>query len=467
MTNRPRPRAVSRPSSARRRALARVVFAAAAVALAGCTSGGDDSADTTDPSTADTTTPSTTAAGTDPLPALPDDVALPIVFVHGFAGSAQQYESQAMRFVANGYPQERIVAYDHDGAGLDIAAYTDGLSTVIDETLAEFGVQQVYLVGHSRGTFVSSTYLEDPAHAAKVAKYVAIDGRPCPTVVPCVAPTQAGFPGQSHVEVATSAESFAMQYEFLVGDAPAVVDIEAQRAPVEISGRAVSFPANTGRQATLEIWAIDAATGARVGDEPHATVTLGPDGEFGPVELETGAHYEYALSTDTSPVTHHLYLQPYLRSSDLVRLLSSPPDGTTRANTHTGADHSALIVMRMREWHAQGDRDVLQVDVDGGEPVDAIVDGVGNAGIGLHLHDDAATPGASSLGPLPYFSEQPFQYGVDVFLPASPDASGTITVTNLPRGDSARPQTLRMPNWPSDEHSISVVFADWPVDAAA
>ena len=467
MTNRPRPRAVRGTSSARRRALGLVVFAAAAVALAGCTSGGDDSADTTDPSTADTTTPSTTAAGTDPLPALPDDVALPIVFVHGFAGSAQQYESQAMRFVANGYPQERIVAYDHDGAGLDIAAYTDGLSTVIDETLAEFGVQQVYLVGHSRGTFVSSTYLEDPAHAAKVAKYVAIDGRPCPTVVPCVAPTQAGFPGQSHVEVATSAESFAMQYEFLVGDAPAVVDIEAQRAPVEISGRAVNFPANTGRQATLEIWAIDAATGARVGDEPHATVTLGPDGEFGPVELETGAHYEYALSTDTSPVTHHLYLQPYLRSSGLVRLLSSPPDGTTRANTHTGADHSALIVMRMREWHAQGDRDVLQVDVDGGEPVDAIVDGVGNAGNGQHLHDDAATPGASSLGPLPYFSEQPFQYGVDVFLPASPDASGTITVTNLPRGDSARPQTLRMPNWPSDEHSISVVFADWPVDAAA
>ncbi|MET0738819.1 MAG: hypothetical protein ABW035_11125, partial [Acidimicrobiales bacterium] len=57
--------------------------------------------------------------GVDPLPPLPDDVALPIVFVHGFAGSAQQYESQAMRFVANGYPQDRIVAYDHDGAGTD------------------------------------------------------------------------------------------------------------------------------------------------------------------------------------------------------------------------------------------------------------------------------------------------------------------------------------------------------------
>src|SRR5690606_17630548 len=169
-------------------------------------------------------------------------------------------------------------------------------------------------------------FLGDPERAASVAKYVAIDGEPCPDVVPCVAPTQADFPGQSHVEVATSAESFAMQYEFLVGEAPEVVDIVPQREPVEISGRAVSFPANTGREATLEIWEVDAATGARFGDEPHATFQLGPDGEFGPVELVTGAHYEYALSSDDTPVVHHIYLQPYLRSSHLVRLLSSDPD---------------------------------------------------------------------------------------------------------------------------------------------
>jgi pimeloyl-ACP methyl ester carboxylesterase len=97
------------------------------------------------------------------------------VFVHGFAGSAQQYESQAIRFAANGYPQDRIVAFDHDGAGLDIAGYANGLDQLIDATLARFDVDQVYLVGHSRGTFVSSTYLGTPARAAKVAKYIALD----------------------------------------------------------------------------------------------------------------------------------------------------------------------------------------------------------------------------------------------------------------------------------------------------
>ena len=55
-----------------------------------------------------------------------------------------------------------------------------------------------------------------------------------------------------------------MQYEFLVGEAPEVVDIVPQRDPIVISGRAVNFPANTGREGvTLEVWPVDAATGRR------------------------------------------------------------------------------------------------------------------------------------------------------------------------------------------------------------
>jgi pimeloyl-ACP methyl ester carboxylesterase len=428
--------------------------------------------------------PGVNPAGTDPLPALPDEVALPIVFVHGFAGSAQQYESQAIRFAANGYPQDRIVAYDHDGAGLDIAAYVTGLDRVVDETLARFDVDQVYLVGHSRGTSVSSSYLGNATRAAKVAKYVALDGAPCPTVVPCRAVTQANLPGQSHVEVATSKESFAAQYEFLVGEPPEVVDIVPQRAPIELAGRAVNFPANTGREgATLNVWEIDPDTGARVADSPHATFTLGADGSFGPFTADHGAHYEWVLSAPGTDVQHHLYLQPYLRSSHLVRLLSSPPDGPTRANTNVGDGHAAIIVMRMREWYGNdttavpGDqRDVLDIATSGPgideEPVNAVASRMGNGTIGLHFHDDAATPGQTTLAALPYFSTQPFQNGADVYMPASTATggggvpAGTVTVTNIPRGATDDPQTLNVPNWPSSRHAISVVFTDYPVDAA-
>lgn len=437
---------------------------AAVLVVAGCSSG-DDGADAPNPQNDATTT-------TSEAPAIPDEVALPIVFVHGFAGSAQQYESQAMRFAANGYPQERIVAYDHDGAGLDIDAFVQGLEAFVDRTLEELDAEQVYLVGHSRGTGVSSRFLSDPARAAKVAKYVAIDGAPCPEVVPCIAPTQVTLPGQAHVEAATSAESFAKQYEFLVGREPEVTEIAPKEGTVEISGRAVNFPSNVGRAGDdLDIWAIDGETGQRIGDEPHASVVLGPDGEFGPIELESGAHYEYVLSGEASSVEHHLYLQPYVHDSRLVRLLSSEPDGVTRTNTNTGPDHSALVIMRMREWYAAdrddvpGDqRDQLTVQVLARtEPREVLWPHVGNATIGIHVHDDAATPGTTTSAPLPFFDGQPFQSGTDVFLPASPDGSGTIRVVNVPRGDTARPQVVNVANWPSDGHAISVVFVDHPL----
>jgi pimeloyl-ACP methyl ester carboxylesterase len=471
---------MARVRTFRRAALAALVLGAAAAASVVPGGGGISPAGAVNAQT-EPGDPGINEDGTDPLPPLPDDVALPIVFVHGFAGSAQQFESQAIRFAANGYPQERIVAYDHDGAGLDIAGYVNGLDDVIDATLERFGVDKVYLAGHSRGTFVSSSYLGDAARAAKVAKYVSLDGSACPTAVPCRAISQATNPGQAHVEVATSKETFASMYEYLVGERPEVVDIVPQRQPIELAGRAVNFPANTGREgATLNVWEIDAETGARVGDEPHATFELGANGDFGPFTADHGAHYEWVLSQPGTDVQHHLYLQPYPRSSHLVRLLSSAPDGPTRQNTNVSDDHAAIIAMRMREWYANDDgdlpgdqSDVLEISTrsPGGnqEPVNAITDSMANGTIGLHFHDDAATPGETTRAALPYFSTQPFQNGSDVFMPASsaetPD--GTITVTNIPRGQTDKPQTLNVPNWPSSQHAISVVFTDYPLDAPA
>ncbi len=463
-----------------------VTCAALAFAAAACSGDDDDGAAPDEDASTETTTPpaeitavadlpgSEVAAvddtGVDPLPPLPDDVALPIVFVHGFAGSAQQFESQAMRFVMNGYPQERIIAYEHDGAGVDIAGYAAGVGETVDAALAEFGTDQVYLVGHSRGTSVSSVYLGDPAHAAKVAKYVAIDGAPCPDVVACLAPTQATNPGQAHVEVATSKESFAAIFEFFVGEAPELVDIVPQRAPVVLTGRAVNFPANTGRAGTrLDVWKLDADTGMRVGDAPHVSFELGDDGGFGPFVAESGAHYEWLLSAPDSTTQHHLYLQPYVRDNHLVRLLSGGPDSDTRVNTNAGEGHVALIAIRMREWYAADDsdlagdeRDTLEISTTGIEPANAIVEFVGNRAIGLHIHDDAATPGETTFAPLPYFSSAPFQSGIDVFVPGADPPTETVTVTNIPRGDRDATQTLNVPNWASAGHAVSVVFTDYP-----
>ena len=358
-----------------------------------------------------TNAPVSTPQGTPDRDPLPEGIALPIVFVHGFAGSAQQYESQAMRFVANGYPRNRIRAIDHDGAGMDYEGYANLVDGLVDEVRAEFGVEKVYLVGHSRGTTVSSNYLGDPARAAKVAKYVSLDGRGCDAAnaaqVPCTAPTQALIPGQAHVEVATSKESFAMQYKFLVGEDPEVVDIVRQDKPVEISGRAVNFPANTGRAgATLEIFEIDGDTGARLAQTPIKTFDIAEDGNWGPVEVVPEKRYEMALSAaDTG--TQHFYLQPYLRSSHFVRLLSGGADSPTRLNTNRGPGHAAIIAIRMREWYGDPNAtmsprppdkmDLLEIGTSSpsgnGGAVEVISPRMGNGAIAIHLHDDSATPG--------------------------------------------------------------------------
>jgi pimeloyl-ACP methyl ester carboxylesterase len=402
-----------------------------------------------------------------PHPGDNDPSVLPIVFVHGFAGSASQFDSQAQRFVANGYPPNKLRAYDHDGTSFDIEGFAAGLDAIIDAALAEFETEQVYLIGHSRGTFVANTYLGDAERAKKVAKVILLDGQPCTDVVPCDAPNQAELPGQKHVEVATSVESFARQYEFLFGEAPKEVAIIKQDTPVEISGRAVVFPANTGREgATLSIYELADATGARVSEEQLATYSLDAEGAWGPVTVDPDKHYEFALSSSESDVTQHFYFQPFLRSTKFVRLLSGGADAPSRVNSNLGPDHAALTVLRMREWTSA---DMLRAEAtseSGGAtsednvltPAVTLMDNR----IALYLHDDAATPKMSALAPLPYFPEQAFQTGADLYLPAAEPVDGTITLTSLPRGDKKKPQVLSFPNWPSDKHTIMVMFSDFP-----
>lgn len=389
---------------------------------------------------------------------------LPIVFVHGLVGSAQQYESQAMRFGMNGYPVERIRAYEHDGQGLNVGSFVQGADAVIDAVREEFKTDKVYLVGHSRGTFVGNQYIGDRTRAAKVAKYIALDGAPCPSgsSVPCLAPNQANLPGQTHVEVSTSAESFAKQFEFLFGKAPATTEIVAQGPTASISGRVLNFPANTGRACTLELWELDSATGARVGMDPVQRFTVGASGDFGPVTVSTEKHYEFVVSASDTENQHHFYMQRFLRDSKFVRLLSGPPDTPTRMNTNVSDAHAAITISRQREWTQEDKIEISTMTPSGSQPpVNVITPRLTAGSIAIHAHDAKASPGDSTLMPLPWFVSQPFQTGVDVYMPAADPPTGTITVRSVPRGAPDKPQVLTLPNWISSRHVSAVVFADY------
>jgi pimeloyl-ACP methyl ester carboxylesterase len=392
-----------------------------------------------------------------------DATQLPIVFVHGFVGSASQFDSQAQRLVANGYSPNKLFAHDHDGV---MTPNLDDLDALVEKARTKFKADKIYLIGHSRGTSVSRDYLANPARAAKVEKVVLLDGRPCMDIpVPCDAPNQTNLTGHKHVEVATSPEAFKRFYKFLFGKDASVVDITREADRVEIAGRAVNFPANTGRDgAELKFYEIDSATGERLCDKEIASLALDASGDFGPVRLNPDRHYELTLTGKDSDAVQHFYPQPFLRSTKFVRLLSGPPDSPSRTNSNVGPDHAALTVLRMREWTRD---DILKID-EKSESGDATIENVltptiaaAGGGIAVYIQDDAKTPKMTTDTLLPYFGTQPFQTGADVYLPASNVPNGVITVTSYPRGEKSKPQVLNFPNWSSDKHTIMVYFSDY------
>src|SRR5215216_3323727 len=161
---------------------------------------------------------------------------VPVIFVHGQSGSAQQFETNAMRFTSNGFPDDRLFAYEYDTNISTNDTAIANLDGFIADVKAETGASQVDILAHSRGTTVMHSYLSTPARAAMVRRYVNFDGRTSATPpggVPTLAvwgegdqtraiggATNVYFPNKAHTEVTTSAEAFAEVYEFLTGNKP-------------------------------------------------------------------------------------------------------------------------------------------------------------------------------------------------------------------------------------------------------
>jgi pimeloyl-ACP methyl ester carboxylesterase len=407
---------------------------------------------------------------------------LPIVFVHGAAGSAAQYETQAMRFASNGYPN---VVTGIDRTSSVSSTLNPQLDAFFDDVMEQTGDTQIYVIAHSLGTTLMNNYLNSaPARAARVAKYISIDGSPASCgAIPTVCTNITAAPlGQGHTQSVTSAESFVLQYTFLTGQAPATTLVVPEPPGlVQIAGKAINFPANTGANgATVELWEVHAATGHRKDTEPKAVFEIGPTGEFGPVKVNGQKSWEFALTRPETSTVVNYYFQPFIRSDSLVRLLVAAPDAGTTVNTATGPDHAAAVLIRYKEWwsdQATGN-DTLWVTTDSPawnddptNPSPPALNVLSHPGvgirasnkIGLHIHDALADK-VSTLAPIPFFVAQVFQTGADVWMPATTPADGTIGLTNEPRGDTTRPQTINVPNLASNAHRIVVQFNDYVQD---
>jgi lipase/uncharacterized protein/lipase (class 2) len=402
----------------------------------------------------------------------------PVIFVHGGSGSGAQFESQAMRFASNGYPERYIAVLEYDSSQINtiLPAVLTELDALIARLKAETGRPKVDLLGHSLGTFVSQTYLSTPARAANVAHYVNIDGGSAsapPGGVPTLALWAGADPpvgsitgainvtleGQEHIESATSAEAFFEMFRFFRGSAPATTEIVPEPEGLTIFGQVNFFPSNVGiAGATLQIWEVDGATGSRIGGDPLATRVIDATGDWGPIDdVEAGRYYELAVLRD-GEVDVRFFYEPFLRSDRLIRL-----------NIATGLapfvdaspNHVALTVVRQREFCGDLDAasDVLELDgTNVINPTTASCASIGAGSAAVFAFDDNSD-GVSNLNSIPFpFGPLAFLTAVDLFIPADPP--DTVSVLTLPRGGGVA-RTVNVPNPPSTEARVVVNLNDF------
>jgi pimeloyl-ACP methyl ester carboxylesterase len=417
---------------------------------------------------------------------------LPVLFVHGLEGTGSQFESQALRFASNGYPAGYVDEVDFDSTRA--AADQSQVDAQIDAKIAELkrrtGAPKVDLVAHSLGTTVSYDYLTDSskgaARRANVAHYVNIDGQSNDPGVPTLAlwagrrqgtmtgaittPHMNGaknvtIPNQTHVQTCTSWQSFQQIYDFLTGKRPAH-DIVRQTGRLQLAGRALTFPQNQGLAgATVQVWPLK-ADGHRSTTSPLASlhITDGSEGGggWGPITVQSGRRYEFAIVQTAQP-TLHIYYEPFARSDYTLRLLDSAAL-TTYAGNRPGSE-SAVNVRYKELWgDVPGQTDVLTIN---GTSVCTASLCPWTKQINAYFAFDDNRNRHTDLTSDPVIGNLPFIAAGDVFIPSSPTASGTTTFQLRSRGAGPL-RTVTTPNWDSLTDGVLVTWDDYePSEVAA
>jgi pimeloyl-ACP methyl ester carboxylesterase len=401
----------------------------------------------------------------------------PIIFVHGFSGSGNQFESPAKRFASNGYPPSYIEAQEYDStfATSTVAEVYAALDARIARLLRETGADRVDLAAHSLGTALSQQYLSSsPARAGRVAHYVNLDGATAtapPGGVPTLAIWGEGstareitgarnvyFSNQAHTETVTSRQTFAQEYAFFTGRAPRTTAIVPQ-ARALLSGRVVLFPTNVGMtNATLRIYRVIPATGHRLRSRPLATYRLAGDGSWGPFRAAGGARYEFAVTRADGSV-HHFYSEPSRRSSTLIRLLSSEPGAGLDALLERSDRQTNLVITRNREWWGDQGAAGDTLTVNGVSLLNASTSPRTKRAIAVFAYDVGTDGVSHPQAGVPAFAALPFLTGIDLFTPAARAGTGRVVISVKPRGERHH-DVVVVPNWPSTRHRISVAIDD-------
>jgi pimeloyl-ACP methyl ester carboxylesterase len=397
----------------------------------------------------------------------------PFVFVHGTFGSGDNFAHVARLMGSNGYCQDWIVGVEYNSLG-DSPGADGSIDAAIDAILAESGFAQVDLAGHSQGTRHCAEYLNsDEAHRAKVAHYINFSGSPDVGEVETLSVsseqdigntprhatgenvTTVTLQDEDHFAVAASRRAFIELYRYLQGEDPRYTEVQCGEEMVTVEGIAESFADNVPNSGTIEIRAI--------GDTPRDAVppvlTASPDGDgrFGPFKLRRDAYYEFKGFDENGDLVGYQYFTQFKRSNHLVRLLSPSPNpaiaGASTDLVVRDPGHTALIA----RWDGGGLRHDLGASllIDGVEVLtsenagsEAMATPALDGGIVGFFMYDANVDGETQLG---LVEAAPFLSFTDVFMDTSEPRFIEVRFTAGSEDPSIADQTLRIPNWPSDD----------------
>lgn len=222
-----------------------------------------------------------------------------------------------------------------------------------------------------------------------------IGAKGTPTNVTAAGPELQGaenvvIPGIDHRETSYGPLAFAAMWRFLTGSAPASPRAQPEARVVldgKVNGLGLDNKPGTGdfannlplAGATVEVYATDAATGARLGPALHRK-TVGADGRWGPLATTSKTALEFVISAEGFATTH-VYRSPFARSSDIVHL---------RAERIAAADRDAPAVVTLTRPRGYFGIPRDEIELDGRSPPAGIPSGVAGVSVAKARLADAS-----------------------------------------------------------------------------
>jgi triacylglycerol esterase/lipase EstA (alpha/beta hydrolase family) len=382
------------------------------------------------------------------------DTMLPIVFVHGYMGSGDNWSTQIQRFTNNGFCAEKLFVFDWNSIGGG-SSTVSLLNNFIDSILIETNASKVNLVGHSAGGGVCYSFLKDSLQALKVANYVHIGSAKMKTAAGNNAqvPTMNIYStddliaksggdikgainvkqtGNDHMQVATSAATFKDMFAFFTGVTKNVITtLQPSKAYYKtIGGKGVVLAENKILTSdSFRVNLFNPKTGEVIpGKKTHTNgyyvhwTNFGSDGRFS-FAVPKDTYLEFEVKPKNGRTLFY-YFEPIIANNKNVYVRSLPTSGMAAAmlkGIPNDDVQTALVIFSANNAIIAG-RDSLAID-----SIPLSVPSLmpaSKTAIACFLYDDGDK--ATSANALKSFSATPFLSGVDVFIKADPNKTMRI-----------------------------------------